>query len=124
MTIRLFQPVSDNHVVRRFRTLLSRVDITLLVFCVIFSLPICPPSAPEVKATSNHSPQVSKEKCTDPVPALEKCFDPRCGERNSSESCEGIVGCYWCKNDKDNVPLKEPYCGSSEECFRGREGTT
>ncbi|XP_078343118.1 VWFA and cache domain-containing protein 1-like [Oculina patagonica] len=85
------------------------------------SLPICPPSAPEVQPPSNHSSPVPKKKCSDPLSKLEKCFDPRCSERNSSQTCEGIVGCYWCRNDKDDVPLKEPYCASSEVCFRGRE---
>ncbi|KAL9960898.1 hypothetical protein ACROYT_G034406 [Oculina patagonica] len=85
------------------------------------SLPICPPSAPKVKPPSENLSPVPKRKCNDPLSGLEKCFDPHCSERNSSQTCEGIAGCYWCKNNKDDVPLKEPYCASSEVCFRGRE---
>ena len=99
--------------------------IILLLFCIIFSIPICPRLAPEIEAkTGHHSSSVPKMKCKDldPNPGLDKCFDPRCSERNSSQTCEGVVGCYWCKNDKDDVPLKKPYCASSEVCFRGREG--
>jgi hypothetical protein len=92
---------------------------------IIFSVPICPPSVLEVETKSDHhSSPVPKKKCKDldPMSGLEKCFDPRCSERNISQTCEGVVGCYWCKNDKDDVPLKQPYCASSEVCFRGREG--
>ena len=90
-----------------------------------FRIPICPPSPSETEAkTDHHSSPVPKMKCKDsvPTPGLQKCFDPRCSERNSSQTCEGVVGCYWCKNDKDDLPLKQPYCASSELCFRGREG--
>ena len=51
-------------------------------------------------------------------------LDPRCSERNSSRTCEGIVSCYWCVYNKDSVPLKKPYCATAEACFRGKEGLT
>ena len=94
-------------------------DVLLAIFIslsIIYSLPICPPSVP-----GDSIPAVPKKKCE--APGLQNCFDPRCSEKNGSQTCEGIVGCYWCKNDKDDVPLKEPYCASSKVCFRGREGT-
>lgn len=99
-------------------------DDCRLTFLLSFLLsdPICPPSAPETQPTSNQNTPVPKKMCKDPTSGLEKCFDPRCSERNSSQSCEGVVGCYWCKNDKADVPLKQPYCASSEVCYRGREG--
>ena len=52
---------------------------------------------------------------------LQKCFDSRCPERNSSKLCDGVVECYWCLKNKDNVLLEKPYCASSERCFRGKE---
>lgn len=108
-------------IINRYEAVLTKPTFNLL--CIIFSIPICPPSAPE-KKTDRHSSPVTKIKCKDlnPTPGLEKCFDPHCRKRNSSQTCVGIVGCFWCKNDKDDVPLKQPYCASSEMCFRGKEG--
>ena len=97
--------------------------LIFLLLCIIFSIPICPRSASEIEAkTGHHSSPVPETKCKDldPIAGLEKCFDPPCSERNSSQTCEGVVGCYWCKND--DIALKKPYCASSEACFRGREG--
>ena len=105
-------------------TFIRLTDDCVLTFLLSFLLsdPICPPSAPETQPTSNQNTPVPKKMCKDPTSGLEKCFDPRCSERNSSQSCEGVVGCYWCRNDKADVPLKQPYCASSEVCYRGREG--
>lgn len=85
------------------------------------SLPICPPPAPEMNQQSDPSPPVPRKKCDHPGSALEKCFNPHCSTKNSSQTCDGIVSCYWCVYNKNNVPLKKPYCASSEVCFRGRE---
>ena len=78
----------------------------------IFSLPICPALAPD---QSQDTPLSPTKKC------LEKCFDPHCEEKDSQQTCDGIASCYWCEKDKDNVILSNPYCGSAESCFRGRE---
>ena len=99
-------------------------ELTFLFCLILLSDPICPPSVPEILPASNQNSPGPKMICKDPLSDLEKCFDPRCSERNSSQTCEGVVGCYWCKNDKDDVPLKQPYCASSEVCYRGREGNT
>ena len=58
--------------------------------------------------------------CKDPV--LEDCLVPQCSEKNSSETCEGIIGCYWCENNKDDIPLEKAYCASADVCFKGKEG--
>ncbi|KAL9960900.1 hypothetical protein ACROYT_G034408 [Oculina patagonica] len=78
------------------------------------SLPICPALAPD---QSQDLPSSPRKGC----PEIEKCFDPHCQEKDSRQTCDGIVSCYWCEKDKDNVILSNPYCGSAEQCFRGRE---
>lgn len=85
------------------------------------SLPICAPSAEEVLSAACGAPShiVQIHSCNDPV--LEDCFVPRCTEKNTSETCEGIIGCFWCENNKDDIPLEKPYCASAEVCFKGRE---
>ena len=55
---------------------------------------------------------------------LEKCFDPECDKKLGSDSCDGVVGCYWCVRDKDNKPLSEQYCADINSCYGGREGNT
>ena len=88
------------------------------LFIPISSLPICPPPLPSAKPMSDSTPSFP---CTSGS-GLEKCFIPHCGERNTSQECEGVVGCYWCKHDKDDIPLIKPYCAAAEVCFRGKEG--
>lgn len=62
---------------------------------------------------------------SEPVPdskkCLEECFDPHCGEKDEQRTCDGLVSCYWCKKDKHGLLLSNPYCGTSEKCFRGTE---
>ena len=94
------------------------------LYLMVFSLPICPPPAPLLQLPNIPTPPDSGKKCHDPKASLEKCFDPRCSERNSSQTCEGIVSCYWCVYNKDSVPLKKSYCATAEACFRGKEGLT
>ena len=86
------------------------------------SLPICAPSAEEVLSAACGAPShiVQLNSCKDPV--LEDCLVPQCSEKNSSETCEGIIGCYWCENNKDDIPLKKAYCASADVCFKGKEG--
>ena len=111
---------------------LSCTSVTLLVmtlttahlYLMVFSLPICPPPAPLLQLPNIPTPPDSGKKWHDPKASLEKCFDPRCSERNSSQTCEGIVSCYWCVYNKDSVPLKKSYCATAEACFRGKEGLT
>ena len=86
----------------------------LFVFPCTFSLPICPALGPKQADFDSFSTLKSK-KC------LEKCFDPHCGEKDEQRTCDGLVSCYWCKKDKDGIPLSKPYCGTSEKCFRGTE---
>ena len=80
-------------------------------FC---SLPICPKIVPTGQP-DDFKPM--KKTC------LKKCFDPRCEERNSLQSCDGIVSCYWCRKSEYGIPLDKAYCASSERCFRGKEST-
>ena len=86
----------------------------LFVLPCTFSLPICPALGPKQADFDSFSTLKSK-KC------LEKCFDPHCGEKDEQRTCDGLVSCYWCKKDKDGIPLSKPYCGTSEKCFRGTE---
>lgn len=74
------------------------------------SVPICPAILP-----AEQPDNTERKVC------LPKCFDPHCQERNNSQLCDGLVSCYWCQKDKDNLPLTKPYCGSFERCFRGKE---
>ena len=78
----------------------------------ILSLPICPALAPD---QSEVLPP--RKEC----PELEKCFDPHCKEKSGQQTCDGLVSCYWCERDKDDVTLAKPYCGGYEHCFRGKE---
>ncbi|XP_022802239.1 VWFA and cache domain-containing protein 1-like [Stylophora pistillata] len=82
------------------------------------SLPICPPSLPSAEPTSDPTPSFS----CDSGSGLEKCFIPHCGKRNTSQECDGVVGCYWCEHDKDDILLNKPYCAGADVCFRGKEG--
>ena len=87
----------------------------VLTYCFLTcSLPICPPIVPTVQPDDSSA---MEKAC------LKKCFDPRCDERNSSQLCEGIVSCYWCKNNKVSIPLRKAYCASDERCFRGKESS-
>lgn len=79
---------------------------------VYFSLPVCPALAPDQSEVL--SPKIE-------CPRLEKCFDPHCKEKSGQHTCDGIVSCYWCERDKDDVILPKPYCDSYEQCFRGKE---
>ena len=106
----------------RAHPLLVMTLTTAHLYLMVFSLPICPPPAPLLQLPNIPTPPDSGKKCHDPKASLEKCFDPRCSERNSSQTCEGIVSCYWCVYNKDSVPLKKPYCATAEGCFRGKEG--
>ena len=108
----------------RAHPLLVMTLTTAHLYLMVFSLPICPPPAPLLQLPNIPTPPDSGKKCHDPKASLEKCFDPRCSERNSSQTCEGIVSCYWCVYNKDSVPLKKPYCATAEGCFRGKEGLT
>ena len=66
---------------------------------------------------------VVSEQVNDPsVKGLQKCFDPKCKERLDSDSCDGVVGCYWCVRDKYDAPLDEKYCADINKCYGGREG--
>ena len=43
------------------------------------------------------APVVPSEQVKDPsIKGLQKCFDPQCDKKLNSDSCDGIVGCYWC----------------------------
>lgn len=53
---------------------------------------------------------------------MEDCFVFKCSEKNSLEMCEGIIGCYWCENNKDDILLEKVYCVSVDVCFKGKEG--
>ena len=86
----------------------------LFVLPCTFSLPICPALGPK-QADFDSFFTLKSKKC------LEKCFDPHCGEKDEQRTCDGLVSCYWCKKDKDGIPLSKPYCGTSEKCFRGTE---
>ncbi|XP_074609249.1 VWFA and cache domain-containing protein 1-like isoform X2 [Acropora palmata] len=72
--------------------------------------PVSPGPAGPVKTVNNTA-------------CLQKCFDSRCPERNSSKLCDAVVDCYWCLKNKDNLLLENPYCASSERCFRGIESS-
>lgn len=70
------------------------------------------------------APVVSSEKVKDPpLRGLQKCFDPKCKQKVNSDSCEGVVGCYWCVRDKYDAPLKNKYCADINSCYGGKEGT-
>ncbi|KAK2553968.1 VWFA and cache domain-containing protein 1 [Acropora cervicornis] len=70
------------------------------------------------------APVVSSEKVKDPpLTGLQKCFDPKCKQKVNSDSCEGVVGCYWCVRDKYDAPLKNKYCADINSCYGGKEGT-
>ena len=87
-----------------------------MLYFVLYSLPLCPTFAPSGQPNSN--PLNLKTIC------LNKCFDSHCERKNSSHWCDGIVSCYWCRNDKNGRKLEKPYCASSERCFRGIESAT
>ena len=66
---------------------------------------------------------VVSEQVNDPsVKGLQKCFDPKCKERLDSDSCDGVVGCYWCVRDKYDASLEKKYCADINKCYGGREG--
>ena len=78
----------------------------------VFRIPICPlPGA-----------VLSIEEVVDPsTTGLLKCFDPRCHTKPDWDSCDGIVGCYWCVLDKNNVSLATKYCADFNVCYGGKE---
>ena len=66
---------------------------------------------------------VLSERVNDPsVNGLGKCFDPHCDKKPDSESCDGVVGCYWCVRDKFNTPLSKKYCADINTCYGGTQG--
>ena len=66
---------------------------------------------------------MSSEKVKDPpLRGLQKCFDPKCKQKVNSDSCEGVVGCYWCVRDKYDAPLRNNYCADINSCYGGKEG--
>ena len=66
---------------------------------------------------------LSSNQVNDPsTKNLDKCFDPECSKKLSSDSCDGVVGCYWCVRDKNGVPLDEEYCADINACYGGKEG--
>ena len=84
-----------------------------MFFSYFISVSICP-----VLATV-----VVSEQANDPsVKGLQKCFDPKCEERLDSDSCDGVVGCYWCVQDKYDAALDEKYWADINKCYGGREG--
>ena len=74
-------------------------------------MPICPVPAPVVPSEQVKDPSIK-----------EKCFDPQCDKKLSSDSCDGIVGCYWCVRDKNEAPLNDKYCVDINSCYGGKEG--
>ena len=77
------------------------------------SISICPVPATVVRFEKVNDSSVS---------GLEKCFDPQCKKKIDSGSCDGVVGCYWCVRDKNNVPLSKEYCAVINYCYGGKEG--
>ena len=76
-------------------------------------MPICPVPAPVVPS----------EQVKDPfIKGLQKCFDPQCDKKLNSDSCDGIVGCYWCVRDKNEALLNNKYCADINSCYGGKEG--
>ena len=66
---------------------------------------------------------VSSEQVNDPsVAGLKKCFDPQCDKKKDSDSCDGVVGCYWCVRDKHDAPLANKYCADINSCYGAKEG--
>lgn len=78
----------------------------------VFRIPICPlPGAVD-----------STEQVVDPsTVGIPKCFDPRCQTKPDWDSCEGVVGCFWCVRDKNNVSLTTKYCADFNVCYGGTE---
>ena len=69
------------------------------------------------------APVLSSEQVNDPsVKGLKKCFDPQCDKKKDSDSCDGVVGCYWCVRDKHDSPLDKKYCADINSCYGGKEG--
>ena len=69
------------------------------------------------------APVLSSEQVNDPsVKGLKKCFDPQCHKKKDSDSCDGVVGCYWCVRDKNDAPLVNKYCADINSCYGGKEG--
>ena len=77
-------------------------------------IPICP--VPEAVLFSEQAKHLSTK-------GLVKCFDPRCHTKPDWESCDGVVGCYWCVRDKNNAPLSTKYCADVNACYGGKERT-
>ena len=81
---------------------------------VLRSISICPVPATVLPSERVNDPSVS---------GLDKCFDPQCAKKTDSESCDGVVGCYWCVRDKYNAPLSKKYCADINSCYGGKEGS-
>ena len=68
---------------------------------------------------------VSSEQVNDPsVRGLKKCFDPQCDNKLDSNSCNRVMGCYWCVRDYYDAPLDKKYCADIDSCYGGKEGKT
>ena len=57
-----------------------------------------------------------------PIKVLQRCFDPQCDTKLDSDSCNGVVGCYWCIRDRYDAPLDNHYCADINSCYGGKEG--
>ena len=89
------------------------ITLFFLLFIFFASIPICP-----VPATV-----IASEQANDPsVKGLQKCFEPHCDKKLDSNSCDGVVGCYWCVRDKHDAPLDRKYCANINLCYGGKEG--
>ena len=92
---------------------ISNLEMLLCHFSLFVSGSICP-----VAATV-----VTSEQVNDPsIKGLKKCFDPQCDKKLDSNSCDGVVGCYWCVRDKYDAPLDKKYCADINSCYGGKEG--
>ena len=66
---------------------------------------------------------LSSKQVNDPsTRGLDKCFDPECSKKFNSDTCDGVVGCYWCVKDRSGAPLEEEYCADINACYGGKEG--
>ena len=91
----------------------NRKGERFLPFCFADSVSICPVPAPVVPSEQVKDPSIK---------GLLKCFDPQCDKKLNSNSCDGVVGCYWCVRDKHDAPLNKKYCTNINSCYGGKEG--
>ena len=85
---------------------------TILSSLFVFRIPICPLPGAVLSAEQVVNPSTS---------GLPKCFDPRCHTKPDWDSCDEVVGCYWCVLDKNNVSLTKKYCADISVCYGGKE---